>query len=250
MSYIVAFVSFSKSQKEFPMQCFRTDMKSGELVVVRKTDGELVFAKIICFKYLNWDCNGQIECRKEECTININGDIVLPNGSPLSYGISSQYAFVKELKSIGWIPIKPKQRMYRIMLANLNSSSISYIFIRKNGLDIQIVPRANNNQIKPYSMYERSLSEGRVVRHSLAHTTFNLFEGILRFSKSFLSNEEDLDRYFFPQGKSDKRTEELKKQGNEMLDIYNACSNGDGAPAYLGDGMWITSSGRVHDRGR
>jgi hypothetical protein len=59
------------------------------------------------------------------------------------------------------------------------------------------------------------LTEGKLVRHSLAHTSFNLFEGILRFSKSFTNNEADLDRYFAPQGCSDKRTEELKMQAEE-----------------------------------
>ncbi|MDI5834422.1 hypothetical protein ODY93_22985, partial [Shewanella xiamenensis] len=84
-----------------------------------------------------------------------------------------------------------------------------------------------------------------------------LFEGVLRFSNSFLSNEENMERYFVPQGESDKRTEELKKQAgerkssrNEMLDIYDACSNGDGGPAYLGDGMWISPGGGLHDWGR
>lgn len=257
MSYIIAFVSFSESDKEFPTQCFRTDIKIGDEVVVRRTDGKLKLATIAHLKYLNWDCSGRIECKKDECTCNTDGSIILPKGCPLVYGISTPEVFVKQLKSIGWIPVKSKQRMYRTVLANLNSSSISYIFVRKNGIDIQVLPRTDNNPIKPYSLYERSLTEGKVVRHSFAHTTFNLFEGVLRFSNSFLSNEENMERYFVPQGESDKRTEEQKKQAgerkssrNEMLDIYDACSNGDGSPAYLGDGMWISPGGGLHDWGR
>lgn len=257
MSYIIAFVSFSESEKEFPVQCFRTDIKVGDEVVVRRIDGKLRCAKLTHLKYLNWDCNGRIECRKDECTFSADGDIVLPKDCPLVYGISTPDVFVKELKSLGWVPIKSRQRMYRSILANLNRSSISYIFVRKNGIDIQILPRTNNDPIKPYSLYERSFTEGKVVRHSFAHTTFNLLEGILRFSNSFLCNEEDLERYFVPQGESDKRTEELKQQArerkasrSEMQDIYDACSDGDGGPAYLGDGMWISSDGGLHDWGR
>jgi hypothetical protein len=138
-----------------------------------------------------------------------------------------------------------------------NSSNVAYIFVRKNGIDIQMLPRPDNQIVKPYSMHEISFSEGKMVQHCLAHTTFNLFEGVLRFSKSFIENEADLERYFIPQGRSDKRTEELKREArekrasrDEMLDIYDACSGGDGGPAYLGDGMWISSDGRLHDWGR
>uniref|UniRef100_A0ABX1N6H9 Uncharacterized protein n=1 Tax=Aromatoleum buckelii TaxID=200254 RepID=A0ABX1N6H9_9RHOO len=227
MSYIIAFVSFEESNKKFPVQCFRTDIKLGDKVVVRRTDGKLRFATIEHLKYLNWDCNGRIECRKDESTLNADGDIVLPNDCPLIYGISTADVFVKELKSIGWVPVKSRQRMYRTVLANLNASNIAYIFVRKNGLDIQILPRPNIIQIKPYTVYDKSLTEGKVVRHSLAHTTFNLFEGVLRFSNSFLSNGEDLERYFVPQGFTDRRTEELKNQAKQRESERNHYDFGD-----------------------
>lgn len=212
MSYIIAFVSFSESNKEFPVQCFRTDLEVRDEIVVRRADGELRIATIVQLKYLNWDCTGRIECRRAESTLDADGSIILPKGSPLSSGISSPDSFLRALKSIGWVPVKTRQRMYRAVLANENVSSISYIFVRKNGVDVQVLPRTDRTPIKPYSLYERSLTEGKVVRHSLAHTTFNLFEGILRFSNSFLNNEADLERYFVAQGSTDKRTDELREQ--------------------------------------
>lgn len=257
MSYIIAFVSFSEIEKEYPVQCFRTDLRAGDEVVVRRADGKLRLAFISKLQYLNWDCNGRIECRRKEASIANTGNITLPKGSPLHKGISTSDAFTKALKDSGWVPIKSRQKMYRAVLANINEENVSYIFARKNGIDIQIIPRTDDHPIKPYSYYEKSLTEGRTVRHSLAHTTFNLFEGVLRYARSFQSNEKDLDRYFVPQGSSDKRTEELKKKAierktsrNEMLDIYDACSDGSGGPAYLGDGVWIDSGGGLHDWGR
>jgi hypothetical protein len=212
MSYIIAFISYSGSDKEFPVQCFRTDLEKGDEVFVRRADGEVRTATIQKLEYLNWDCNGRIECRLDESSLDANKNILLPKGSPLVSGMSTHDMFVRALKSVGWVPIKSRQRMYRSVLANTNNSSTSYIFVRKNGLDIQVLPRTDEDPIKPYSFYEGSFTEGRVVRHSLAHTTFNLFEGVLRFSTSFLNNEKDLERYFVPQGSSDKRTEELKEQ--------------------------------------
>lgn len=215
MSYIIAFISFENSSKEFPVQCFRTDLKSGDKVVVRRADGKLRLAMIQRLKYLNWDCNSRIECKLDEATQKSDGEIVLPKASPLIYGISTADTFIRELKSQGWTSVKYINRTYRAVLGNSNESSISYILVRKNGLDIQIISCNNNEPIQPFGIYSRSLSEGKVVRHSLAHTSFNLFEGILRFSKIFIDDETDLDRYFVPQGCSDKRTEELKKQAEE-----------------------------------
>lgn len=257
MSYIIAFVSFSDSDKEFPVQCFRTDIKTNEEVVIRRTDGKLRLAKALYTKYLNWDCKGRIECKKSECTFDPLGEVILPKGSPISYGLSTPELLIKVLKSSGWIQIKTRQRIYRSVFANLNTTSIAYMFFRRNGVDIQVIQRDGEEIIKPFSFYNGSFNEGKVVRHSFAHNTFNLLEGLQRFSNSFVNNENDLERYFVAQGQSDKRTEELKKQAlerknsrNEMIDIYNACSDGSGGAAYLGDGMWISSDGSLNDWGR
>lgn len=66
MSYIIAFVSFEDSTKEFPVQCFRTDIKQGDKVIVRRADQKLRPALVKDLKYLNWDCSGRIECKSDE----------------------------------------------------------------------------------------------------------------------------------------------------------------------------------------
>ncbi len=104
MSYIIAFISFEDSTKEFPVQCFRTDIKQGDKVIARRADGKLRPAIVQDLKYLNWDCNGRIECKSDEVEHRSDGGIVLPKGSPLVYGISSLDVFIKELKSHGWVP--------------------------------------------------------------------------------------------------------------------------------------------------
>ncbi|WOI24691.1 hypothetical protein R1T44_11050 [Cobetia amphilecti] len=257
MSYIIAFVSFSESSKEFPVQCFRTDLKAGDEVIVRRGDGKLRFARIAQLRYLNWDCNGRIECRREEIALDYSGNIVLPKKSPVHIGVSTPYAFAKSLKDLGWMSCKLRNKMYRAAFAKTNDANVAYILHRKNGIDIQIISKKEHGEVTSYGFYDKTLHDGEVVRHSLPHTKFNLFEGVLRFAKSFSSNEEDLSRYFVPQGSADKRTEELKSKAkkldsydNEMQDIYDACSDGAGGPAYLGDGMWIGSEGKLYDWGR
>lgn len=265
MSYIIAFVTFEGSTKEFPVQCFSTELAVGDEVIVRRGDGKLRCATISQLQYLNWDCNGRIECRKEDSALDCNGNITLPETAPIRGGIYNSKSLERALFEKGWIPLRSKQQMYRSLLANTNATSTAYIFARRNGIDLQILPRNESERIERYSWHVVSLAQGKVVRHSLAHTTFNLYEGMLRFSTSFLANEQDLERYFVPQGSTDKRTDELKEQarvkwearaamrnesGDEMRDIYDACSDGSGEPAYLGDGLWISSGGSIHDWGR
>ncbi|NWD63839.1 hypothetical protein [Pseudomonas sp. IPO3774] len=257
MSYIIAFVKFLDSAKIFPVECFRTDLALNDQVVVRLGSGELRYASLIQRKYLNWDCKGRIECKASEASESNMGEIVLPRGCPVIFGIATPSGFVSAVRSLGWIPLRPSQRMYKNVLARVNDTSTAYIFVRRNGIDIKVLERIWGEELKPYGLLQCSLSEGRVVRHSLALTSFNLFEGLLRFCRSFDANEKNLDRYFIAVGSSDKRTEELKQmtrarksQRSEMQDIYDACSDGSGAAAYLGDGMWITSSGHLEDSGR
>ncbi|KFE52405.1 hypothetical protein [Pseudomonas syringae] len=257
MSYIIALVRFLDSEQPFPVECFRTDLAAHDQVVVRLGSGQLRYALIVAMKYLNWDCKGRIECKASESSEDHLGDIVLPYGTPINKGITTHAAFVSAAKSLGWIPLKPSQRTYRNALGSTNEKNTAYVLVRRNGIDIKIIENTFRESLRPYSLCQCSLSEGITVRHSLAHTSFNLFEGVLRFCKSFDVNELGLERYFVPVGSSDKRTEELKamsiarkSQQREMQDIYDACSDGGGGPAYLGDGMWITSAGGIRDEGR
>jgi len=261
MSYVVAFVKFTPNSKEFPVNCLRADLVRGDDVIVRRADGSLRYAIVTQLQYLNWHCMACIECKKAEASIDGEGAILLPKGAPLKFGMLDPESFSRALKSRGWLPVKKTQKMYIEILALANNNAVAFIYLRKNGIDLQILPKVSNEPIRAYSLSQRSLSEGKVVRHSLSQTTFNLYEGIIRFADSFARNDSDLDRYFVPQGSKDRRTEELRRKSeaekrakknarSEMQDIYDACSDGSGGPAYLGDGMWITSDGDTHDWGR
>lgn len=200
MSYIVAFIAFPGSGKEFPVQCFRTDVTQGEEVVVRRVDGRLKLATVVRCQYLNWECNARIECKRVEAIFSNDGSITLPKGSPISVGLATSKNFAIALRSLGWVQLRSRRRIYQAIYFTENKSSISYVFIRKNGIDIQVISKQEGESVNPSGWYERSFTEGKLVRHTLAHTTFNLYEGVLRFANSFVNNEENLERYFVPQG--------------------------------------------------
>jgi hypothetical protein len=250
MSYIVAYIKFPLSDKTYPVSCFRSDLAVNDRVIVRRIDGSLCDVIVTELQYLNWDCRAKIECKTSESSIDDNDQIILPNNSPMAIGMVTADVFIANLKERGWIPIRPRQNLYKAMVVNTNNTQTAYIFSRRNGIDIQLLPTASEKKPRAFSPYQGSLTEGRVVRHYLAYTSFNLFEGVIRFSNSFLQNEPNLDQYFVPVGCKDKRNDKLKAMGNstgrirdEMDDIYDACSSGDGGDAYLGDGVWITPGG-------
>lgn len=261
MSYVIAFVTFPESKgSTFPVECFRDDLSVDEEVIVRRTDGKIRKAIVSQLQYLNWDCRARIECKASEATTDKMGHLVLPQNLPVRVGLVTSNALIAALKGKGWIPLKRTQ-MYSAIFANANSTLRAHILIRRNGVDLQLLPDEGSQKPRPHSQWQNSIGDGRSVRHALAHTTFNLFKGICRFADSFVANEGNLDRYFVAVGRADKRTPELKAIGDakrleqrenidELGDIYYAASSGDGGPAYLSDGVWITAGGSFHDWGR
>ena len=257
MSYIIAFVKFPESNTSYPVDCLRTDLRIDDKVWVRRSDGKMRSAIVDSIKYLNWSCRARIECKVSEAPLDDQGYIVLPSGTPFTIGLATAKEFVSHLERRGWVPLKPRSKGFRSILVNVNARDTARIFVRKNGVDLQVVSGRKETKPEAFSLYEGSFNDGRLVRHTLAHTTFNLYEGLLRFSDSFMNNENNYDRFFTPVGSGDKRTDDLRlksefKNGerNELIDVYNAASSGDGGPAYLSDGVWISSSGRLYDLGR
>lgn len=259
MSYIVAFVKYQEHELDYPVACFRKDLAVGDWVVVRRRDDSLKQAMITNVVYLNWNCKGRVECLTSEAVIDPQGVIQLPDDAPVTRGIVTHEGFIQALKTRGWVQLKRHHRMYIAILAYKSDTQIGTLFVRKNGVDVQTRDAQPEEDVVAGSVYEGSLSQGRVVRHALSHTTFNLFHGLLRFSDSFQRNEEDLDRYFVSVGSADRRTARLKakaqtlrrsRPGSGTDDIYDACSSGDGGPAYLGDGIWVNEDGGMFDAGR
>jgi hypothetical protein len=258
VSYIVAFVKYSDAAKEYPVACFRTDVIRGDDVIVSLGDGRFVRSTVVAVKYLNWACTSRIVCKASEATL-IDGRLNLLEGTPSRVGLVSADWLISLLRDRGWTPLK-YINTYRIVLAYNNDLQTARIWVRKNGVDLQLLPD-KQPMPRPFSQLSNALTEGRFVRHYLAHTTFNLFEGIMRFAQSFEAGEGLYDRFFVPVGRPDRRTEALKeaserrkrdrlfKRDDEFDPADYVASNGGGDRAYLGDGMWVTSDGRFEDSG-
>ncbi|MHA6203692.1 hypothetical protein ACXU4B_04605 [Dyella soli] len=256
MSYIIAYVKFSGTALDYPVECYRTDLKVDENVLVRLADGGLKQAVVTRVIFLNWDCKSRIECKESEATSDSEGNLLPPRGSPVTKGLATPKAAGEALRKQGWIPIAPFS-YYNLVFTRSNDSQTANILFRKNGVDFQILSSIPEVEPKPFSPFLHELTDGRIVRHYLSQTTFNLYEGVLRFSESFHRNENEYERFFKPVGSKEKRTADLAARlppdrnrdstRNGLSDIYDACSGASEGDAYMGDEMWISSGGRVYD---
>lgn len=77
-----------------------------------------------------------------------------------------------------------------------NQRETSQILFRKNGVDLLILPERIATLPAPGSVVHIRISEGQLVRHFLSGTTFNLYEGIYRFARSFTREENNYARFF------------------------------------------------------
>jgi hypothetical protein len=260
MSYIIAFVEYSPGGDVYPVECLRTDVDVGDAVIVHQPNRRLTPATVVQIRYLSWNCGGQIKGKVSEAEQGEDGFWSLRN-CPSVVGLVTNDAFVAELKLQGWVPLK-RGHIHMAALTNSNQTLSANILVRRNGIDLQILPTKRNALPRPFELSQESITEGRVVRHHFAHTTFNLYEGILRFATSFMSDDGNYDRFFTSVGSSDRRTEKQKqdaevrrrtpveREPDGLSDYYDMVSDGSGEPVYGGDGMWIGAGGSLHDWGR
>lgn len=250
MSYIVAFVQFSDGRAAYPVDCLRTDLVVGDDVLVRMGDGRVARGQVTSLRYLNWDCKGLVLSKLSEGVMGEGGAVAPPRNAPIRVGLACREDMFKHLVGAGWKPINPPSKIYRNAVTATNETQRAHVLLRKNGVDLDLCDLTEE---------PNELTDGmakppgyRSVHHYLPQTTFNLFEGIARFSSSFLRNEGNYDRFFNSVGTLDRRTGEMKARrrrssDDDMADIYYAISDGSGGPAYLGDGMWLSSGGRLSD---
>jgi hypothetical protein len=66
VSYIIAFVKFDDSDMNYPVECFRTDIKPQGRVLVRLANERIKQATVERVDYLNWDCTGRIAWKAEK----------------------------------------------------------------------------------------------------------------------------------------------------------------------------------------
>ncbi|UWR10926.1 hypothetical protein [Sulfitobacter mediterraneus] len=174
-----------------------------------------------------------------------------PLGFPKIVGMATAGVLKDCLLKRGWTPMMPKGRVHSTVLTRCNRKEIANIYLRRRGIDLQILPEVWVEPPRANTFLDCTLSEGRVVRHFLSQTSFNLFEGILRFAKAFENDEDNYGRFFNSVGSRDRKTADIIGSCEEADDGFDAmlyeALGGDGGSVYIGDGLFMGADGSWHD---
>lgn len=190
MSYIVAFVRFAPEETLYPVNCWRSDVKEGDAVVVRmKTRGDILKrAEIAYLAYLNWNCANTIECLASEAEFTLHG-IFPPNPPRLHQGVNRPVDVWNVIREFGWRLHRTSSRTYKFACSARNTSSICYLFFRKNGVDIQIMNLATASG-RDDDILSFSPTVGDVDRADCRGTDANFYVYLCDLAKAFSENRD------------------------------------------------------------
>ncbi|MBM2711068.1 hypothetical protein JQK88_07360 [Mesorhizobium caraganae] len=251
MGYIIAHVAFDSKGQVYPVNCYRTDIGIGDDVVVRMKEGTLKWARVADLNYLNWNCRNTIECLGREATSTRDG-IVLPRGESLSVrGMTRPIDLAIHLTGIGWIRRRPANKAYRVAFTATNERRTGLILMRKNGVDVQLLPGLPDEEMKRDSLLRISRLRSPFFEQGLGGSEQNVFMRIAAFAEAFLRDDPGLEDLLVPLRSTKTlpaRPRNIREADDED-DLYSFFG-GMGEPVYMGDGIWLTSGGGAHDWGR
>lgn len=251
MSYIIAHVAFDRSDRTYPVNCFRTDIIVGDDVVVRMKDGALKGAHVADLNYLNWECRHAIECLAREAYFTRSG-ILVPPGVPLSVrGMARPLDLVMHLNRIGWIRRRPANKAYRVAFTATNGRRTGLILLRKNGVDVQILHGLPDEEMKRDSVLSTSRLKSPFFEQGFYGSQQNVLKRIAAFAEAFLRDDPGLEEMvvaLWTAKKLPSRPRDIR--ATEDKDDLYSIFGGTGDPVYMGDGIWLTAGGGAHDWGR
>jgi hypothetical protein len=227
------------------VNCLRTDLKADDFVVVRMNSkgANLRLVTVTRLEFLNWNCVNTIECLAAEAEIGPNG-IALPPDSPVTRGMARLWDLCDHLQRAGWIPRRPNNRAFKIAYSSANGSSASHIFVRSNGIDIQVLRGCWEVPPSRFSSLGFAPSAGPTVRHFLSQSGVNILELVARFATAFADDRRIYDEFFTPLGTSSKVTSEMRRRLLLREDDEDRGFDGSGGDVYICDGLSTSSSGR------
>lgn len=173
-----------------------------------------------------------------------------------SENVLTQDELLGHLLGMGFSVVTPKTSSWQFAYIVSNKTSTIYFLIGKRGIDFKYYDYLKEIVVENGKL---NTSGGYLVRNNYADSAVNVNRLIFDIASRIVGDAPLEESWFSGTGRSWKeRKEEYFREHatpevaarDEMMDIYNACSPGDGSDAYLGDGIWITPDGRTEDRGR
>jgi hypothetical protein len=280
MSYRVAYVHFSSGRnlKAYPANLYRADLHPGDNVMVWMVrDQNLRDATIESIDYRSFNCSNSIICTKAEHKIGVEcnfdaacgSKVYIPEDGSL-HGLAEVY---EKIEKLGWSETKSTSSTWFKAYGMDNEFEAGSILFRKNGIDL-VVQRLNipvnmtwqekkQHQRKALNYYNNC--EVDLLAHTVSFaaafqsgyydraTLLRSYGMALRPAKSG-QPPDDRPHFGYSPPNHNLTTAEIADMSDEALgheygpsDIYQAISDGNGMPEYLGDGIWIGPGGQTWD---
>jgi hypothetical protein len=251
MGYIIANIAYGDGQKSYPANCFRDDIAVGDQVIVRGRADDLRVAKVVALDFLNWDCSNTVLCRLSEALFN-QGHITVPPSVSWVRGLTRPEDLYEQLVGRGWKRRKPRSKSYRMALSYEGSNATARLFFRMNGIDLQILRGETRSYDSQDLHCSFSPGVGHVLRNSYHKSGINILEHMNALTIAFQNDVEDLSPFWTKHGRADRTPDALRRgRSEESFEsmLYDALG-GSGEDVYVGDGQWLSQSGRWSDDGR
>ena len=244
LTYINAFIVLDRTERAYPVNCLRVDVRVGDRVIITNPDGQARAGRVDRLEYHNWNCRWTIRCLASEADYD-NGRVSIDRSVPMKVGLVEFYDVPRHLAATGWTRRDLVSRQFKVGYTLANAGHTCHILVRTNGFDVAL-----SDGVITLAELEKplSFSDGdRHVRHSLNESGINLIAHMVAFADAFRVNAADIETFMVRVGSSSKKKPDVEKGDTTMHDIYDAISGGSGGAAYLGDGVYLTPGGWYND---
>lgn len=214
MSYRVAHVRFAQDGPTYPVNCYRSDLGPGDVVIIGMPDRDPTHkvAEVDRVEFLNWRCKNTILCKRSEYRRNSDGGYHIERETK-SQVVETIEQLLDELRNAGWHDFHNVSNVYRHVLFKRVETSVAAIGIRRNGIDFQVLDELAQ-ELHRFPQGSRNL-----VRHNFYESKRDLLE----FSKEFAINAfrpiDELTTYFEPLGRKQPRP---TRDRDDLQDIRSA----------------------------
>lgn len=244
MSYINAFVVIDRTEREYPVNCLRADVKVRDRVIITGPDNRAKMARVERLEFHNWNCRWTIRCLASEADHH-DGRVSIGPSVPIKQGLTELYDVPRHLAATGWRRRNLAARQFKVGYSLANATHLCHILVRTNGFDVAFADGglSQEEMQKPLSVSDGSSH----VRHSLNESGINLIAYMIDFADAFRIDTADIEKCLVRIGSSSKKKPDIANGDTSMQDIYDAISGGSGGAAYLGDGGYLTPGGWFND---
>lgn len=160
----------------------------------------------------------------------------------------SKEEVVQHLINLGFVAYSPRTVSWHTALTASNNAGTLYFLVGNLGIDFKYFDHVR--EIKLDDRRRLYTDGGQFIRNYYKNSEINIHELTINLASRFVTNSPIENNLLVSHGTSLRERKQQYRNSISENELYDAVSNGDGEDAYLGDGVWISANGSLHDKGR